>query len=491
MNSNTLQKADLTQQTGVIEGEFADANLGDGRLDRRLTKIVGALWERPDQGFPQALAAEAEAEGFYRFMVNPRVEAKALLTPHLEASAARAAQLDEVLAIHDTTQFAYSTSREGLGRLSGGKNGYLLHASLLVSDPEARTPLGLGTVLPWVRTGKLTSKTESGRKLSGHEYAKLPDRESRRWFDCAVRVEERLVEHSSTAVIHVADREGDSYELFSKFLARESRFVVRLYRDRIIEEVDGEGTRVLEQLKEVVQKAETVCEREVALSRRKASPAPRSAKTHPARKGRIARLGFAACQVAIRRPKRRRDLPESITLNVVYVCELDAPAGEDPVEWLLATTEPVDTVAQILHVVDIYRTRWIIEEYFKALKTGCKLEERQLESYDGLLRAFAIFAPIAWQMLRLRALSRVTPEAPAAEILTESQLAVLKGIAKTPLSPRPTGRQALFAIARLGGHLRSNGDPGWLTLARGMVALAQAHVGWVACRAAMAAGQKM
>ena len=167
MSNTTPQTVDQAHQIGSVQDEFAEAGLGDERLNLRLTKIVSALWERPDQGFPQAMASEAETEGFYRFMVNPRVDPQALLTPHLEASATRAAQLGEVLALHDTTQFDYSTPREGLGRVSGGNNGFLVHASLLVSDPESRTPLGLGTVVPWVRSGKRKSKTDSGRKLSG------------------------------------------------------------------------------------------------------------------------------------------------------------------------------------------------------------------------------------------------------------------------------------------------------------------------------------
>lgn len=202
--------------------------MGDARLNQRLSRIVSALWESPEKGFPQAMTSEAEVEGFYRFMVNERVDPKELLTPHLEASAARAAQQDEVLAIHDTTQFDYSTPRGGLGRVSGGKNGFLLHGSLLVSDPQTRRPLGLGTVLPWVRSGERTSKTESGRKVSGYEYAKRPDRESQRWFDSMARVEERLAKHGPTSVIHVGDREGDSYELFDKLVTSQRRFVIRV-----------------------------------------------------------------------------------------------------------------------------------------------------------------------------------------------------------------------------------------------------------------------
>lgn len=482
----------VTEEIDLVQREFAGAQLGDQRLNRRLSQIVGALWESPDQGFPQAMPSEAEAEGFYRFMVNPRIDPQALLTPHLEATATRAARFQEVLAIHDTTQFDYSTPREGLGRVSGNRPGFLLHASLLLSDPLSRTPLGLGTVLPWVRTGAKTSRTASGQKVSGAEYAKLPNRESRRWLDCVERVEERITTQSpTTSVIHVGDREGDSYEFLSQLVAEEYRFAFRVSRDRMVEHVDEMGDLVIGKLRQVVGAQEALCQREVNLSRRVASSAPRSAHSHGTRKGRVATLAFAAQTVTLRRPERRTDLPETTQLNVVYVREIDPPEGEERVEWLIATSEPIDGVDQILRVVDIYRARWVIEEYFKALKTGCRLEERQLESYEGLLRAFSLFAPIAWQMLRLRALSRTAKNAPATEVLAPSQLAVLKQIAKRPLSAQPTVDEALLAIARLGGHLQSNGAPGWLTIARGMAALAQAHIGWVACRAAMAAGLEM
>ena len=120
----------------------------------------------------------------------------------------------------------------------------------------------------------------------------------------------------------------------------------------------------------------------------------------------------------------------------------------------------------------------MIEEYFKALKTGCAYEKRQLETAHSLLNALALLAPVAWRLLLLRHLSREAPERPASAALTPTQLAVLRAVAKRPIPDKPTVQDAMLAIAGLGGHLPRNGDPGWLVLGRGMHDLLLLELGW-------------
>ena len=138
----------------------------------------------------------------------------------------------------------------------------------------------------------------------------------------------------------------------------------------------------------------------------------------------------------------------------------------------------------IAFAVDCYRARWTIEEYFKALKTGCQFEKRQLESAHSLLNALAILAPVAWRLLLLRHLARAKERAPASDALTSKQLEVLRAVAKKPLPSRPSARDAMLAVANLGGHIKSNGDPGWLVLGRGMHDLLLLEMGWRAREAA-------
>ena len=128
---------------------------------------------------------------------------------------------------------------------------------------------------------------------------------------------------------------------------------------------------------------------------------------------------------------------------------------------------------------------YLIEEFFKCLKTGCAYEKRHLESLDTLLVALALLAPIAWQLLLLRHLARTLHDARARVVLTGRQLQVLRATpGGTRLPPQPTTRDGLLAVARLGGHLRQNGEPGRLVLGRRMQKLLRMEAGWAAAEQA-------
>jgi hypothetical protein len=155
-------------------------------------------------------------------------------------------------------------------------------------------------------------------------------------------------------------------------------------------------------------------------------------------------------------------------LHAVHVTEPNSPAGEEPIEWMLFTSEKVDSYETAVAIVDHYRARWVIEEYFKALKTGCAFEKRQLTSYEGLTKALALFVPIAWQLLRLRHLSREEQSPPARHVLDTEQLLLLRALLsqrKQSLVDEPTVRDVMLAMARLGGHIRNNRAPAGLSSA--------------------------
>ena len=173
-----------------------------------------------------------------------------------------------------------------------------------------------------------------------------------------------------------------------------------------------------------------------------------------------------------------------MTLSVVEVVEIDPPEDATPVHWMLLSTLPIGTAEDVCRIVDIYRKRWLIEEFFKALKTGCAAEKRQARSLSSLLNVVALLVPIAWRLLVVRTLSRHEPTALADGLLDPVELQALRHLARSVKLPaRPTRGQVLLAIARVGGHLKSNGEPGWLVLGRGMEQLLDFAAGW---RAAMA-----
>jgi hypothetical protein len=157
-----------------------------------------------------------------------------------------------------------------------------------------------------------------------------------------------------------------------------------------------------------------------------------------------------------------------IEVNVVHVYEVDAPEGTEAVEWFLFTTEPTRTRDEVLAVVDCYRRRWVIEEFFRAVKTGCAYEQRQLEGRHAWLTLLAITLPLAWRLLRLRHLARSVPDAPATNVLTQTEIDVLRHLKPHRISSRPTVLEVMSAVAEMGGHVKNNGNPGWLVLHRGM-----------------------
>jgi hypothetical protein len=174
----------------------------------------------------------------------------------------------------------------------------------------------------------------------------------------------------------------------------------------------------------------------------------------------------------------RQAVARTIRLNVIHVFEPKPPPGQVAVEWFLLTDLAIGTPQAIAFAVDCYRRRWFIEEFFKALKTGCQYERRQLETAGSLLNALAILAPVAWRLLLLRHVARCDDKAPATAALTPKQIEVLRAVAKRPVPARATARQAMFAVAGLGGHIKSNGDPGWMVLGRGMHDLLLLELGW-------------
>ena len=441
---------------------MANNNFSDPRLTERLARIVLAAAENPSLSLP-SLFDSAGLEGAYRFFSNPKVEAEEILGPHFAATRARAAHAGTVLVVHDTTDFSFGAEgeREGLGRAYKSQQTFYGHFSIVLAADGSRTPLGLTGLLTWARD--VSDIDEHGRWLKQVELA-----------------ETRLSEDSRVRPIHVMDRECDDYVILSSMMERGRHFVVRSKFDRW---TDEEGSQ--EKLRTVLATAECAVERTATLSRRTKRQSPKQAKAHPPRAQRTAKLSVSARRVSLVRPKSQsnRDLlrqcPTTLDLNVVRVWEASPPDETEPVEWILLTSEPIDTEPQLLAIIDHYRARWTIEEYFKALKTGCSYERRQLQDYESLVNLLATFAPIAYMALLLRTVARQTPEAPASIVISDDELFVLRARGRKKLPPEPTARDILLAVAALGGHIAYAPDPGWLTISRGYAKLATLTEGYL------------
>jgi hypothetical protein len=449
--------------------EFGEAEFADRRLVTRLAKIVEGLARDPAQSFPEAAGSDGALEATYRFFANDSVTPEAILSPHVCATVKRAAGRTVVVA-HDTTEFRFR-DRDGMGRLSGGESeGFLCHASLAMEVGELRLPLGLLALKSWSRTAPPRVRRTKSKRTD-----KVPqsDKESKRWFE-QVQIAEGAVAESKTSLLHLMDSEADAYPLLCQLSAANYRFAIRLHVNRAV------VAEHADKLDELLSTARTRIHREVPVSARTATRVKEKAKKgrHAPRQARIAELEISASQVTLVISSKSPELlPKTLTVNVVRAFEPHPPDGEDGVEWKIATSEPIKTKAQIEAVVDAYRSRWVIEEFFKAIKTGCAFEKRQLESYQAVIKALAIFAPIAYELLRLRTLARADDETPARECLRPSLLMLLRRHQQLRLPEDATVREAYLAIAQLGGHIKNNGAPGWIVLGRGYEKLLTMELG--------------
>ncbi len=392
------------EAVGSIVDDFAGAELGDPRRTKRVLKILDKLARQPAASLPAVLGDEADVEGAYRLMNSAKVDFSLLQNAHALATSQRAKEVGNVLVLHDTTPCSFPyLSPEEIGYLPTGKAGFLLHLSLVIDGGVWRRPLGIIHAEALSRA----NRSRQGRrksKVSGSETAKQHDREFLRWRR-GMKASSDALAHCQR-VVHVADREGDSYELMSELLAEQQRFIIRVRVDRRGNEI-GTGTSEWSTVKQVAAGCDGLVEREVPLSRRRQKSAPGMNTAHPPRNKRLAKLRFAATKIVIPRPQYLRDpVPSTLEIGLVHVIEIDAPSGDVPVEWFLYTTEPIDTADQVTGVVDDYRARWTIEEFNSALKTGCAYEARQFETRHALMTMLALSLPIACEVLWLRSRAR-------------------------------------------------------------------------------------
>ncbi len=345
--------------------------------------------------------------------------------------------------------------------------GFHAHLSIAVADDETRTPLGTLEVQPFVHRQNVGD--EAGLAFWAEEGG-LYDNERQRWFD-SIRLTEAAIRDSGASCIHVTDREADSYPMFAWLQQEGIRHVIRVSMLR--RRLHGDPGS----LNDALSNEPFVAEAEVFLGARGPLRSPRKLKKQPARKARKATLQFRAKEITIGRgsqsgacfsPIPKEGLPKTLKLNLVEVVERDPPEGEEPVRWLLITSEPITTVEQIIRVVDIYRKRWIIEEFNKSLKTGCGLEARQMESAETVLKVLAMLLPVAWRLLLLRSLDETSPNEPWQSVLEPLAFHILReAVPKAKLGKNANVRQVVLAIASLGGHIRRNGTPGWQSLHHG------------------------
>lgn len=460
--------------------DFADADLGDKRRNRRLVSLVEALRQRPEASVPEALCDEAEQEAYYRLMRNEAVRWQDLLAPHQQACAARAVELEEVLVSHDTTECEWKRWDEGvrqhLAHPSSRTQGFGLHTSLVTAavshdGHRLHAPLGFIHLQPFVHHGELPrDETLEQAQAYWQQQGGLYDQgeEGCRWHEAVVAAEDRL--RDCQRVIHLMDREADAYNLLYRMQVDGLDHVIRMTRPATRRVSTGPRRADYHGLSQEMAREPWRGQRAAQVGWR---PARNARKDHGRRTARTAHVSVRSRQVKLRRPNQlpARLYPGRLEVWVVEVLEREPPAGQEPLHWVLLSSQPCETEEACWQVVDWYRARWVAEEGYDVFKNGCGVKDLQHRKADTLLNAMAIRLVMSWELLTLRYLSREAPDLSASVVVDALEELILREEAPRGLVEEATVADVLAAVARLGGHRRSNGAPGWKILGRGWVRL--------------------
>jgi len=446
MNATTLHSPGEWAQE-----EFAFAELGDQRRNRRLVNIATKLAANPGGTLPQAFPDWAELKAAYRFFYTPTVDFQRVVQPHLERTRQRCQEPGEYLIIEDTSNLDYSAhpKTRDLGVIGDGKGrGFELHSALAVrveawtleQRPEGQV---MGLFDQQCRRPCPAPKGESRRERLGRP------RKSSWWAEVFRGVDGPP---SGCRWIYIADRESDFYEPIQICQQRGIDFIIRGFQDRRLAEEAGK-------LREALAGAPVLGQCTVEVRSRGGEPA------------RTAIVELRSVQVDLDGPWRPGGWQEPLRgVRALEVQEVDAPEGvKEPLHWVLLTSLPCDTLAEARRIVGRYTARWWVEEYHKALKSGAGVEESQLERGGRLEPLIAVLGVVAVRLLNTKMLARSRPEgSEAKESFGPEALAILE-----EKFGRPKGgwsnRNVLVATARLGGFLarKHDGMPGWQTIWRG------------------------
>lgn len=437
---------------------FGGARVGDKRRRRRVERIGEAMAEQPGNSVPSLFEGRYDVKAAYGLFDRAEATPDHLQAGHREAVRREASRPDQtVLLIEDSTECSWSGGQPiaGLGPIGNaadGLQGFWVHSVLAVRWPqrpaalsEKRPPvamLGLADQTYHVRSARRAPRQSSSRR-------KRRDREAQIWDQTTDRLGPAP---TGTRWVRVADRGADIYEFLSGCQKAGHGFVVRAAQDRALE-----GTE--RSLFAHARQAKVLGHFTLPL------------RARPGQRARKARLAVAATTVALRSPYRPGHSPGTlppIACTVVRVFEPKPPTGVKALEWILLCDATVSTYEDGLEVALQYSTRWLIEEFHKALKTGLGAERLQLQEADRLMAALAIMSIVALRLIDLRERVRIMPDAPAEQAgLAPLELTVLRARLNRPLA---TVREVALAIGRLGGHMnrKSDGLPGWKTLSLGM-----------------------
>jgi hypothetical protein len=465
--------------------EMKTADLEDKRLNERLTMLLSAFAERPTASIPAACGGFNEMTAAYRFFDNEKTTYENILAPHAERTLERMAQQPVALLVQDTSELDFTRPQEcviGAGSLDGSSRcGAFLHP--LVAFTTDGTPLGVCWTKMWIRDDPL-EETQAEKK-ERRKATPIEEKESIRWVEGLRQAREMAQQLPEVQCVCIADSEADIYELFSEPRGdRPVEWLVRACQDRaVLCDGDNSGDEA-RQLRAAVENQPVLFTKEISVrgrSQTKVSCETRG-RRQP-RESRTAEVEVFAATVTLRPPERPdRRLPP-VTVNVVLVREKAAPSGDEPVEWLLVTTLSIASMEQVRAIIQYYTVRFLIEVFFRVLKSGCRVEERRFTHIDRLLPCVAVYMIVAWRTLMVCRLGRSCPELDCEAIFDPSEWKSVWMTVRRHKPPRRVPRlsEILPLIAQLGGYVNYPNrvdPPGPQTIWLGMQRMYDLALAW-------------
>ena len=447
-----------------IKDELVTAELGDKRLNERFAVILDAFAERPNVSIPTAAGSgaatggHAEIEAAYRFFDNDKVTPEKILKPHYDATAKRCAAQDVVLCAQDTTELDFTRPQQqvvGAGPLDGSqRRGAFLHLNEAFSVDG--TPLGAVSAKIWARDEPDPNEPQLSAAEKRKQRRALPieEKESVRWLEGIRATQQLAAKCPDTLCVSLSDSEGDIYELFAEPRTTENfHLIVRACHDRVSLDEYGvsQGS-----IRDVLMQQPVLATNEISIRAREQKMVCVTQKRRKSRVGRDAMVEVRACAVTIKAPNTCKHDVRSVTINAVMVREVDPPQGEEPIEWILLTTLPISTLAEVLHVIQYYTVRWMIEIYFRTLKSGCRIEERRFETLPRMLACTAVYVIVAWRTLYVCRLGRSCPDMDCDVIFEPAEWQSVWTVTQPgkPLPKKPPPLATMIRlIASLGGYV--------------------------------------
>lgn len=438
-----------------IQMELARIELGDERRRRRAAKLAGRMAAAPQKSVRAACKGWNEAIAAFRLLHNRTVTPAKILAAHERSTLQRASQCKSLLVIDDTTELDYTSHKalEGTGPLSTlSRRGFFAHSHLLVAEQEG-VALGLCGSRIWARDDAEHGKAKNKKETP------FEKKESYRWLEGYLKACTVVENNPQAEVVFTGDRECDIYEIFAEWQRRKEKalpcaeIVVRSGRDRAL--TDGGH------LHEKVRQGKVLGSYEIEFSSKMQARKVKGNRHLTHRKGRKAELEVRSARVRLRPPWRKQGEPLPVVeLGVIGVFELDPPEGQEPIEWILLTSLPVETFDQAKRGVDIYTQRWLIEEFHRILKSGCRVEQIAFRDSDSLLAAVALYMVIAWRILYLRDYGRAAPRLCCSMFFTEAEWKAAFIVFRKATGPDPpTLAEMLAMVGKIGGHMGRKTDP--------------------------------